>query len=86
MCRTGYHVAGMSKMIQIRDVPDDLHRELKKRAEEKSLSLSDYLKFELKRMAERPTWEELGERIRQREPVHFSEPIEDIIRGDRDTH
>jgi antitoxin FitA len=76
----------MSKMIQIRDVPDDLHRELKRRAEKKGLSLSDYLKLELTRIAEVPTLEELVERIRQREPVHFSEPIEDIIRADRESH
>jgi antitoxin FitA len=76
----------MSKMIQIRDVPDDLHRELKRRAAKKGLSLSEYLKFELTRIAEVPTLEELFERVRQREPVHFTEPIEDIIRADRESH
>jgi len=76
----------MSKMIQIRDVPDDLHRELKRRARRKGLSLSDYLKFELARIAETPMWEDLFERVRQHEPVHFSEPTEDIIRADRESH
>ena len=45
----------MSKMIQIRNVPDALHRRLKARAAEAGMSLSDYLLAELRRSAERPT-------------------------------
>jgi antitoxin FitA len=76
----------MTKMIQIRNVPDDLHRRLKVRAAQMGMSLSDYLKRELGHVAERPTLEEMLERIRQREPVELSEPIEDIIRADRESH
>ena len=51
MCNTRYDPPVMSKMIQIRDVPDDRHDEPKRRAVDKGLSLSDYLKFELKRIS-----------------------------------
>lgn len=59
----------MSKMIQLRHVPDELHRRLKARAALEGLSLSDYLLREVKRIAERPTLVELRERIAQRAPV-----------------
>ena len=58
----------MSKMIQIRNVPDGLHRRLKARAALEGRSLSDYLLEELRRMAERPTLQELRQRIAAREP------------------
>jgi len=76
----------MTKMIQIRDVPDDLHRRLKVRAAQMGMSLSDYLKRELVEVVETPTLDELLERIRQREPVELKTPIEDIIREDRESH
>ena len=59
----------MSKMIQIRNVPDALHRRLKARAAQAGKSLSDYLLGELRQNAERPTFEELCERIASRAPV-----------------
>jgi plasmid stability protein len=59
----------MSKMIQLRHVPDDLHRKLKARAALEGLSLSDYLLREAQRIAERPTVAELRERIARRTPV-----------------
>jgi len=59
----------MSKMIQLRHVPDDLHRKLKARAALEGLSLSDYLLREIGRIAERPTVAELRERIARRTPV-----------------
>jgi plasmid stability protein len=74
----------MSKMIQIRNVPDDLHRRLKVRAAEKGLSLSEYLLRMAEREAERPTIEELTERIRRRGRVQWSEPTAEIIRRMRD--
>ena len=43
----------MSKMIQVRHVPDDVHRQLKARAAAKGMSLSDYLRTELELIAER---------------------------------
>ncbi len=56
----------MSKMIQVRNVPDDVHRKLKARAAEAGLSLSDYIKRDLERSAERPTVEELAARVAER--------------------
>ena len=54
----------MPKMIQIRNVPDDLHRLLKIRAAQEGLSLSDYLLAEVRRLSERPTLAEFRERLR----------------------
>ena len=58
----------MSKMIQLRNVPDALHRQLKVRAAMAGLSLSDFLIREARKIAEQPTPEEMIERLRQREP------------------
>lgn len=59
----------MSKMIQLRHVPDELHRKLKARAAMEGLSLSDYLLQEVERLAERPTLNDLRRRLSEREPV-----------------
>ena len=63
----------MSKMIQIRHVPDDVHKALKIRATKEGMSLSDFLRREVTRVAEQPTLEEMIERIRRREPVELDE-------------
>jgi plasmid stability protein len=59
----------MSKMIQVRNVPDALHRGLKARAAMAGMSLSDYLLAEIKEIAERPTLAELRTRLHNRKPV-----------------
>jgi antitoxin FitA len=59
----------MPKMIQLRHVPDDLHRKLKARAALEGMSLSDYLLREARRLAERPTVSELRERLASRAPA-----------------
>jgi len=59
----------MSKMIQVRNVPDALHRSLKARAAMAGMSLSDYLLEELKEIADRPTLAEMRERLHKREPL-----------------
>ena len=76
----------MPKMIQIRNVPDALHRKLKGRAAEAGMSLSDYLLGELRRTAEQPTLEQLWARISAREPVAPAGPAADAIRAERDEH
>ncbi len=53
----------MSRMIQLRNVPEGLHRTLKARAAMAGMSLSDYLVTEIRRVAERPTVAELRERL-----------------------
>ncbi len=73
-----------SKMIQIRNVPDDLHRRLKIRAAEKNLSLSDYLLRMAEREVGRPSIAELSERIRRRGRVDLAESPAEIIRRMRD--
>jgi plasmid stability protein len=64
----------MSKMIQVRNVPDALHRGLKARAAMAGMSLSDYLLTEIKEIAEKPTLAELRQRLHTRKPV--SAPID----------
>ena len=74
----------MAKMIQVRNVPDALHRTLKARAAMAGMSLSDYLLAEMRQMAERPTMEELRNRLRQREPVTLPVPADRAVRAERD--
>ena len=56
-------------MIQLRNVPDALHRTLKARAAMAGMSLSDYLLAEIREVAERPTLAEFRARLQKREPV-----------------
>lgn len=74
----------MSKMIQIRHVPDVLHRRLKIRAAEADMTLSDFIKQELELMAARPTLAEIAARLSALEPVELAEPVVDILREARD--
>jgi hypothetical protein len=74
----------MSKMIQLRNVPDSLHRRLKVRAALSGLPLSDYLIREVRKIAEQPTPEEMLERLRQREPYRGKTSPTDVVRSDRD--
>jgi len=71
-------------MIQIRNVPDELHRQLKSRAALAGLSLSDYLLNEVRAAAERPTIEELRARLQRHPPFIPSEAPVDLIRAERD--
>lgn len=74
----------MSKMIQIRNVPDAIHRKLKARAAEAGMSLSDYLLANLRRSVEQPTPEELWARIRSREAVTTPVSAASAVRAERD--
>jgi len=74
----------MSKMIQLRNVPDELHRTLKVRAAEAGMSLSDYLVAEIRAVAERPTPGEIRYRLAQRARARVSEPPADAVRAERD--
>lgn len=71
-------------MIQIRNVPDHLHRTLKARAALEGLSLSDYLLAEIERSAERPTLREIRDRLRQRSPVRLSVSPAAAVRAERE--
>jgi antitoxin FitA len=74
----------MSKMIQIRNVPDPLHRELKVRAARAGMTLSDYLMGVIRRAAERPEPEALLARIRERRPVYPDESPAEAVRAERE--
>ena len=74
----------MSKMIQLRNVPDALHRRLKARAAMAGMSLSDYLLSEIREIAEKPTLAEFRERLGRREPVELQLDIARIVREERD--
>ena len=66
MCSTCVMVLHMSKMIQVRDVPDDVHRTIKMRAAAAGMSLSDYIKRDLEIAASQPTLDEIDARVRGR--------------------
>ena len=83
MCTACEHAGNMSKMIQIRNVPDRLHRRLKSRAAEAGLSLSDYLLSELEDLANRPTAEEMRERLEGRSRIVEGESSVDAVRAVR---
>jgi plasmid stability protein len=70
-------------MIQIRNVPEDLHRRLKVRAALESISLSDYLLREIRQVAERPTLQELSERLASRSKVQVRVRPAEILREER---
>lgn len=74
----------MSKMIQVRDVPDSLHIILKSRAVREGMSLSDFIKRELERAAERPTMREWLERTEQAKPIRVKRSATRVIREMRD--
>jgi hypothetical protein len=74
----------MSRMIQIRNVPDALHRKLKARAALAGMSLSDYLRREVERVAERPSLEEIGRLLRSRRPVRTRVSPVKVIREERE--
>jgi antitoxin FitA len=71
--------------IQIRNVPESLHRKLKARAAELGMTLSEYLLREAERAVERPTIEELTRRIESGKLVHSRTRAADLIREERDS-
>lgn len=74
----------MGILLQIRDVPDDVHRTLKARAAASGVSLSEYVRRVLERTASRPTPAELAARIAARGPGELSEPSEAAVRSLRE--
>ena len=74
----------MSKMVQVRNVPDSIHRTLKAQAALAGMSLSDYLLAEIRHVAERPTIAELQERLRRRSRVAAPVTAAEAVRRERD--
>jgi len=75
---------GMSRIIQLRNVRDALHRKLKAWAAIADMTLSNYLLAELRQIVERPTLNELRARLHQREPVALPFPAARAVRAERD--
>ena len=75
----------MSKMIQIRNVPEEIHRKLKARAALSGMTLSDYLLTEARRIIEKPTPQEMAARLRQRAPVDPAETPAEAVSRERET-
>ena len=74
----------MSKMIQVRNVPDTVHRTLKVGAAMAGMSLSNFLLSEIRQLAERPTIGELRERLHRRESVNLKISAARAVREERD--
>ncbi len=70
-------------MIQIRNVPEDVHRRLKARAALEGVSLSDLALAELRRSLDRPTRRELLEQVASREPVTFGPSSTELVDAGR---
>ena len=85
MLDTCEHASSMSRMIQLRNVPDDLHQVLKARAAMAGMTLSDYLIAEGRRAAERPTPREMRERLLSRAAVTPTISPAAVIRAERDS-
>jgi plasmid stability protein len=75
----------MPTMIQLRHVPDALHRQLKARAALAGMSLSDYLVREIRQVAEQPTLDEIRARLEARPPVVVAASPTEAIRSERES-
>lgn len=71
----------MAKMLQVRNIPDRLHRELSKRAKARGQTLTEYVQRLLEREAARPPADEVFDRIDKREPVDIR--ADEVIRAVR---
>ncbi len=75
----------MSVMIQIRNVPEEIHHRLKARAALEGMSMSEYILRELRRLADKPTLQELSARIAEQPKVDLPESAAGAVRRARDT-
>lgn len=74
----------MSKLVQIKNVPDAVHRTLKARAAQAGMTLSDYLLKEISDVAARPTLEDLLTRLKARGPISKSFDSAVAVRAERE--
>jgi antitoxin FitA len=74
----------MAVTVQIRNVPDDVHRKLKARAALAGMSISEYLLRELERSLARPIPEELLERLRSHGRVDLAESVAEVVAAERE--
>ncbi len=76
----------MAKMIQIRNVPEELHREVKARAARAGMTLSDYLLRDLERSMAGPTVDEVIARVKGRNRPAVNETPAEAVRAERAAH
>ena len=74
----------MSKMLQIRNVPDEVHRRLKSRAALSGMSMSDYVLREIERTLSQPTRDEVFARIAELPPIDLDPPSAEVLRDERE--
>ena len=77
-------ISCMPKMLQIRNLPDEVHRRLKSRAALAGMSMSDYVLREIERMLSRPTRDEVFARIAELPPIDLDPPSAEILREERE--
>ena len=75
----------MSSLVQVRNVPAELHRRLKARAAIEGMSMSDYVLRELTKALDRPTREEILDRLRAQPVRRLERRAADVIRAERDS-
>jgi len=80
MRHTSLYAENMSKMIQVRDVPEQVHSTLKARAAREGMSLSDFIKRELERTVERPTMREWLDFTRRAKPIRTKRSAAQVVR------
>lgn len=78
-----YGALCMAKVLQVRDVPDDVHRALKVRAAEEGRTLSELVRAELVEIARRPTLSAMIARLGERDPVASGEATAIAVRAGR---
>ncbi|MEM1379775.1 MAG: toxin-antitoxin system HicB family antitoxin [Pseudomonadota bacterium] len=75
----------MNKHIQIREVPEELHRKLKERAASQGMSMSDYLKRMIEQDLQRLSWDEWKARAATRKPIDINVDMAALVRDERDS-
>ncbi len=73
----------MPRMLQIRNLPDEVHRKLKVRAAREGVTLSELLAREARRLVEQPTLEEMRERLLGRPRLALRTPPAEVVRQGR---
>jgi plasmid stability protein len=74
----------MSKMIQVRNVPDRLHRELRRRAKREGKTITDYIQSILERELSRPPLDDVLQEIARAAPVRVGRPVAELLREERE--
>ncbi len=73
----------VAKMIQVRNVPDSVHRELVRRAKARGLTLTDFIQEMLEREIARPSREDVFARIARRKPIRLPMSTAELVRQAR---